>query len=159
MATNADVVSAIQSLIAAVQANPAGGGGVAVDYIEVSGFTPSYAMNYDYDNSVPPALQAAWNDVVGFTATLPGIINPRDILVVNGVLTIRNTRKLRASSNTPVSADTVIPITVTCAVGSDGKTLRVSLPQISCAKPAAAGLFISTTVVSWTPVATARYSQ
>lgn len=159
MATNAQVLSALESLIAAVANNPSGGGGVAVDYIEVSGITPILAMNYEPDGADPPGLMAVYNDVMGFTATLPGIISPRDIVVVNGVLTVRNTRRLRANNATPVSADTVIPITVTCAVGSDGKTLRVALPRVSCNRPSAAGAFISTTVVAWTPIATARYSQ
>lgn len=159
MATNADVVSAIQSLIAAVRDKPSNSGGVTVDYIEMAGFTPLYAMNYESDPRDPAGTQAGWNDVVGFTASLPGIVNPRDILVVNGVLTVRNTKGKRENSSVPVSADTVIPITVTCAVGSDGKTVRVSLPRVACKRPEAPGAFISTSVISWTPIATARYSQ
>lgn len=160
MATKKDVIDAISSLIEAVKARPAGSGGVSVDYIAITGLVPTYAMNYETDGAVPPATVAAWQDFTGFTAALPGIVNPRDIIVVNGVLTIRNNRKISSrTSASIVSADTVVPVTVTCAVGSDGRTLRVSLPRVSCNRPSGQGPFVSTDVIAWTPIATARYSQ
>lgn len=158
MATNAQVLAAINSLVNAVQSRPASGGGVVADYIEVSGVTPLWkAVMVE----VPPTESSGstWvhssSDVVGLTGKLPQIVNPRDIIVLNGVMTVRITRKVRASH---VSADTVIPIAVTCVPAGDGVTLRVALPQIASNVPAN-GSFVSATLVSWTPVATARYSM
>lgn len=158
MTTNAQVLAAINSLVSAVQSRPAGGAGVVADYIEVSGVTPLWkavGVQVPNENGVGSTWVQVSSDVVGLTGQLSQIVNPRDIIVLNGVMTIRITKKQRSSYP---SADTVIPITLTCVPAGDGVTLRAILPQIASNVPGG-DVFISATLVSWTPVATARYSM
>lgn len=161
MATNAQVIAAINSLVSAVQAAPAGGGGVTAEYVEVGSVTPLWtpvmSTITNTSDGTSATIQTSAN-VVGLTAKLPKIINPRDIIVVNGVMTVRITQK-KSLTSTQLSADTVIPVTITCVPAGDGVSLRTALPQVTSNVPAGGYSFISATLVSWTPVATARYSM